>query len=189
MTTPREAVERAGIDVNALIGLLSSAARAELSSVYRYTVLAAHSIGFADEGLREILRDIRAENRHHFDALVMRIHELGGSLPEQIRPFLGDGDERQDDVFAGPADPAEALIESVQQAVRTYAGLRDLTEGKDQRTAALVQAIQNEKSEHVAWLGEFFGRGPRGRFRRGFRGGSPLLARLPDTEEGTQPPA
>ncbi|GII74610.1 hypothetical protein Sme01_70860 [Sphaerisporangium melleum] len=36
MISAREVVERAGVDVNTLIGRLASAAAAELSAVYRY---------------------------------------------------------------------------------------------------------------------------------------------------------
>jgi ferritin-like protein len=182
MTTPREALVRAGIDVDALVGRLVSAAGAELGAVYRHTVLAAQLIGFTDEGLREILRDIREEDHRHFDALVTRVHELGGSLPLEIHGFLGADDGPREDVFAGSADVQEALVESARQAVRRYARLRDLTAGRDQRTHALADAIHNEKSEHVAWLEEFFGLGPPGRFRRGFRGASPSLARLADSD-------
>ncbi|MFI7154818.1 ferritin-like domain-containing protein [Nonomuraea sp. NPDC050022] len=187
MTTPREALQRAGIDVNALIGHLTSAAKAELSAVYRYTILAAHSIGFADEGLREILRDIRDEDRNHFDTLVTRICELGGRLPEDIQSFLQHEDEPKGSIFADWDNLPEALIGSVQEAAHSYSGLRHLTEAKDLRTHAMVQAIHNEKTEHVAWLREFFGLGPPGRFHRGFRGRSPSLAGLYDDEQGTRP--
>ncbi|WP_431930972.1 ferritin-like domain-containing protein [Nonomuraea jabiensis] len=189
MISAREVVERAGVDVNLLIDRLTSAAAAELSAVYRYTILTVHRLGFADEELRQILKDIRDEDRHHFDALVGRIYELDGRLTEDIRQFLESRHARPEDSTTNAQDPVTALIEDVRRAAHPYAGLCDLTESKDQRTFALAQAIRNEKIEHQAWLEEFLGTGPRGRFHRGFRGRSPFLTRLPTAPEGAEPPA
>ncbi|GAA3254929.1 ferritin-like domain-containing protein [Nonomuraea helvata] len=188
MISAREVVERAGIDVTILIDRLTSAATAELSAVYRYTILTVHPLGFADEGLHQILKDIRDEDRRHFDALVSRIHELDGRLPEDIRQFLEGGPARPEDSSADAEDPVTALVEEVRRAVHPYGGLCDLTVSRDQRTYLLARAIHNEKIEHVAWLEEFQGTGPPGRFHRGFRGRSPFLARLPAAPEGTEPP-
>jgi ferritin-like protein len=163
MISAREVVERAGVDVNILINRLTSAARAELSAVYRYTILTAYPLGFADEELRQILKDIRDEDRHHFDALVSRIYELDGRLPDDIRQFLESRHAPPEDRAADAQDPVTTLIEDVRRAVHPYGGLRDLTEGKDQRTYLLAQAILNEKIEHQAWLEEFLGAGPPGR--------------------------
>jgi ferritin-like protein len=183
MVTVREVVERAGIDVNILVDQLTCAAAAELSAVYHYTILTVHPLGFADEGLRQILKDIRDEDRHHFDAVVSRVYELGGRLPEDIRPFLESGHVPPEGLSADAPDPATALVEDVRRAVHPYVDLCDLTEGGDKRTFVLAQAIRNEKIEHAAWLEEFFGTGPPGRFHRGFRGRSPFLARLPAGSE------
>ncbi|MFI7128892.1 ferritin-like domain-containing protein [Nonomuraea sp. NPDC050153] len=189
MISAREVVERAGVDVNLLIDRLTFAAAAELNAVYRYTILTVHPLGFVDELLRQILKDIHDEDRHHFDALVGRVYELDGRLPEDIRQFLETGHERPEDSAADARDPVTALIEDVRRAVHPYSGLCDLTEGKDQRTYLLAQAIRNEKIEHMAWLEEFLGTGPPGRFHRGFRGRSPFLARLTTTPKGTEPTA
>lgn len=187
MISAREAVERAGLDVNLLINRLASAATAELSAVYRYTILTVHQLGFADEDLRQILEDIRDEDRHQFDALVGRIYELDGRLPEDIRQFLEGSHARPEDSTADVPDPVTTLIEDVRRAVHPYDDLCDLTEGRDQRTYLLGQAIRNEKIEHLVWLEEFLGTGPPGRFRRGFRGRSPFLARLATAPEGAEP--
>ncbi|MFC5827235.1 ferritin-like domain-containing protein [Nonomuraea insulae] len=188
MISAREVVERAGVDVNILIDRLTSAAAVELSTVYRYTILTAHPLGFADKELRQILKDIRDEDRRHFDALVSRIYELDGRLPDDIRRFLEGRHAQPEDSAAGAQDPVTTLIEDIRRAVHPYDGLCDLTEGRDQRTHLLAQAIRNEKIEHQAWLGEFLGTGPPGRFHRGFRGRSPFLIHLPITHEETEPP-
>ena len=39
------------------------------------------------KGMKEIIEDARIEDRNHFKALVPRIYELGGKLPEDIRTF------------------------------------------------------------------------------------------------------
>ncbi|MBP2705397.1 hypothetical protein JOL79_16400 [Microbispora sp. RL4-1S] len=189
MISARDVVEQAGVDVNELIDRLTSAATAELSAVYRYTILTAYPLGFADEELRQILKDVRDEDRHHFDALVNRIYELDGTLPEDIRQFLGGGHASPWGFPGDARDPVTTLIEDVRRAVHPYGGLCDLTEGRDQRTFVLAQAIRNEKIEHVAWLEEFLSAGPPARFRPGFRGRSPFLARLAVASEGTEPTA
>lgn len=187
MISARQVVERTGLDVNILLDRLTSAATAELSAVYRYTILTVHPLGFADEELRQILKDIRDEDRHQFDALVSRIYELDGSLPEDIRQFLESRHALPEDSAADAHDPVTTLIEDVRRAVHPYDGLCNLTEGRDQRTYLLAHAIRNEKIEHKAWLKEFLGTGPPGRFHRGFRGRSPFLTRLTSTPEGTEP--
>ncbi|MDP4510535.1 ferritin-like domain-containing protein [Nonomuraea turcica] len=189
MISAREVVEQAGLDVNILIDRLTAAATAELSAVYRYTILTAHPLGFAEEELRQILKDIRDEDRRHFDALVGRIYELDGRLPEDIRQFLQGRHTPPEDSSAGTWDPVTALIDDVRRAAHPYGDLCGLTEGRDQRTFALAQAIRNEKVEHQAWLDEFLGTGPPGRFHRGFRGRSPFLSCLASAPEGSGPTA
>ncbi|MHA6796469.1 hypothetical protein ACVGVM_23595 [Pseudonocardia bannensis] len=46
-----------------------------------------NSIGLEGEGMKEIIEDARIENRNHFEALVPRIYELGGRLPDDVRVF------------------------------------------------------------------------------------------------------
>lgn len=40
------------------------------------------------EGLKETTEDARMEDRNHFEALVPRIYELGGKLPDDMKVFL-----------------------------------------------------------------------------------------------------
>jgi ferritin-like protein len=83
----REMVEKAGINVNQLLELLVSNAAAELTTYYYYTVLRVNLIGLEGEGLKVIAEDARLEDRNHFEALVPRIYELGGKLPEDMKAF------------------------------------------------------------------------------------------------------
>ena len=83
----REMVEKAGIDVDALVGMPVKNAAAELTTYYYYTILWVNLIGLEGEGLKAITEDARIEDRNHFEALVPRIYELGGKLPRNMNAF------------------------------------------------------------------------------------------------------
>src|SRR5437773_12580590 len=83
----REVVQKAGIDVDKLLDMLLRNASAELTTFYYYTILRVNLIGLEGEGLKEITDDARIEDRNHFEALVPRIYELGGKLPEHMNAF------------------------------------------------------------------------------------------------------
>src|SRR5438093_10594731 len=83
----REVVQKAGIDVDKLLDMLVRNASAELTTFYYYTILRVNLIGLDGEGLKEITEDARIEDRNHFEALVPRIYELGGKLPDHINAF------------------------------------------------------------------------------------------------------
>jgi ferritin-like protein len=86
-TVAVELVEKAGINVETLLNLLISNASAELTTFYYYTILRVNLIGLEGEGLKQIAEDARIEDRNHFEALVPRIYELGGKLPEDMVEF------------------------------------------------------------------------------------------------------
>ena len=81
----REMAERTGINVDELVHKLVRVASAELTTFYYYTILRFNVIGLEGEGIKEIIEDARIEDRNHFEALVPRIYELGGKLPDDIR--------------------------------------------------------------------------------------------------------
>jgi ferritin-like protein len=149
----REMVERAGVDVNQLVELLVKNAAAELTTYYYYTILRVNLIGLEGEGIKEIAEAARIEDRNHFEALVPRIYELGGKLPENMKDFH--------DLSACPV-----LVEAERCAVRGYTQICNMTAGKDHRTYDLSLAILNEEIEHESWFSEFLGEGPSGHFMR-----------------------
>ena len=165
----REVVERAGIDVDALLELLVANAAAELTTFYYYTVLRANLIGLEGEGIKEIAEAARIEDRNHFEALVPRIYELGGKLPEDMKVFH---DMSSCPPAKLPKDPTDikamltVLVEAERCAVRGYTQVCNMTAGKDHRTYALSLAILNEEIEHESWFSEFLGEGPSGHFLR-----------------------
>lgn len=165
----REVVEKAGVDVDKLLELLVKNAAAELTTYYYYTILRANLIGLEGETIKEIAEVARIEDRNHFEALVPRIYELGGELPEDMKKFH--------DISACPAakipkDPTDVkailkvLVEAERCAVRGYSEICNMTAGKDHRTYDLSLAILNEEVEHESWFAEFLGEGPSGHFMR-----------------------
>ncbi|MBI5305716.1 MAG: DNA protection protein DPS [Chloroflexi bacterium] len=165
----REMVEKAGVNVDQLVELLVKNAAAELTTFYYYTILRVNLIGLQGEGIKEIAETARIEDRNHFEALVPRIYELGGKLPDNMKDFH--------DLSACPPanlpkDPTNItamltiLVEAERCAVRGYTHICNLTAGKDHRTYDLALAILNEEVEHESWFSEFLGEGPSGHFLR-----------------------
>src|ERR1700732_3017222 len=83
----QDMVKKAGIDLDKLLDMLTRNAAAELTTFYYYTILRVNLIGMDGEGLKEITEDARIEDRNHFEALVPRIYELGGKLPDDMVEF------------------------------------------------------------------------------------------------------
>jgi len=177
----REMVEKAGVNVDELLELLVSNAAAELTTFYYYTILRVNLIGLEGEGIKHIAEDARIEDRNHFEALIPRIYELGGKLPEDMKEFH--------DISACPPaklpkDPSDTkallkvLLEAERCAVRGYTNVCNITAGKDHRTYDLALAILHEEIEHEAWFSEFLGEGPSGHFGRRTPGESPFVSKF-----------
>jgi ferritin-like protein len=180
----QEMVRKAGIDIDKLLDLLVRNASAELTTFYYYTILRVNLIGLEGEGLKEITEDARIEDRNHFEALVPRIYELGGKLPETMNAFH--------DISACPPallpkDPRDinamlkVLVNAERCAIAGYSNVCNLTAGKDHRTYDLSLAILHEEVEHEAWFSEFLGEGPSGHFHRtglGINRNSPYVSKF-----------
>jgi ferritin-like protein len=165
----REMVERSGVNVDQLLELLIKNAAAELTTFYYYTILRVNLIGLEGEGIKEIAETARIEDRNHFEALVPRIYELGGKLPDDMKDFHDMSacppaylPQKPDDVQA----LLKVLVEAERCAVRGYTQVCNMTAGKDHRTYDLALAILNEEIEHESWFSEFLGEGPSGHFLR-----------------------
>lgn len=207
----QEVVEKAGIDREKLLEKLVAAAGAEFTTFYYYTILRANATGLEGEGMKEIIEDARIEDRNHFEALLPRIYELGGKLPDDIRSFAdqagcpdaylpasmgGEESERRapsstTDFGAYPQTGSEkfqdlltVLVEAERCAVKTYTDICNYTGGKDHRTYDLALAILNEEVEHESWFSEFLGEGPSGHFRRGAPGRSPYVGKFMSADIG-----
>jgi ferritin-like protein len=165
----REIVEKSGINVDQLVDLLVKNAAAELTTFYYYTILRVNLTGLEGEGLKEIAETARIEDRNHFEALVPRIYELGGKLPDDMKAFH---DCSACPPASLPKDPhnvksmLQVLVAAERCAVLGYNHLSNMTAGKDHRTYDLVSAILNEEIEHESWFSEFLGEGASGHFMR-----------------------
>jgi ferritin-like protein len=165
----RQMVVEAGVDISDLLDLLVRNAAAELTTYYYYTILRVNLIGLEGEGIKQIAETARIEDRNHFEALVPRIYELDGKLPENLNDFH---DMSACPPARLPQDPTDikamltVLVEAERCAVRGYSLICSLTAGKDHRTYDLSQAILNEEIEHESWFSEFLGEGPSGHFLR-----------------------
>lgn len=160
---------KTGVNVDQLVELLVKNAAAELTTFYYYTILRVNLIGLEGEGIKEIAETARIEDRNHFEALVPRIYELGGKLPEDMKVFH---DLSACPPASLPKNPRDikamltVLVEAERCAVRGYTHICNLTAGKDHRTYDLSLAILNEEVEHEAWFSEFLGEGPSGHYLR-----------------------
>ena len=142
-------------------------AAAELTTFYYYTILRVNLIGLDGEGIKEIAETARIEDRNHFEALVPRIYELGGKLPEDMKVFHDISACPPASLPKNPRDiqaMLKVLVEAERCAVRGYTHICNLTAGKDHRTYDLSNAILHEEIEHEACFQEFPGNGPSGRF-------------------------
>jgi ferritin-like protein len=165
----REMVEKAGVNVDQLVELLVKNAAAELTTFYYYTILRVNLIGLDGEGIKEIAETARIEDRNHFEALVPRIYELGGKLPDDMKVFHDLSACPPASLPKNPRDiqaMLKVLVEAERCAVRGYTHICNLTAGKDHRTYDLSLAILNEEVEHEAWFSEFLGEGPSGHYLR-----------------------
>ncbi|MCF8002311.1 MAG: hypothetical protein K9K76_10715, partial [Halanaerobiales bacterium] len=147
----RQMVEDAGVDVDKLLDLLIKNASAELTTFYYYTSLRFNLIGLEGEGIKEIAESARIEDRNHFEALLPRIYELDGKIPNDLKEFH--------DISACPpaklpedknnaTEILKVLVEAERCAVRGYTEICNMTAGKDHRTYDLAQAILNEEIQH-----------------------------------------
>lgn len=165
----RELVEKAGIDVDKLLDLLVKNASAELTTFYYYTSLRMNLIGLEGEGVKEIAEQARIEDLNHFEALLPRIYELGGEIPNDLKKFHDISACPPAKLPENPNDATEiieVLLAAERCAVKGYTEICNLTAGKDHRTYDLALSILNEEIEHESWFAEFIGEGPSGHFLR-----------------------
>ncbi len=176
----KELIEKAGLDVKKLLELLIKAAAAEFTTYYYYTILRNHATGLEGEAIKEIIEDARIEDRNHFEALVPRIYELGGKLPNDVKEFASISSCMDAKL---PEEPTienilKVLLDAERCAVSVYTAICNYTQGKDPRTYDLALAILHEEIEHEAWFEELLIGEPSGHFRRKRPGESPYVSKF-----------
>ncbi len=166
----RKVVEDAGVDVEKLLDLLVKNASAEFTTYFYYTHLRMNLIGLEGETLKEIAEDARIEDRNHFEALLPRIYELGGELPNDLKEFhdiSGCPPAKLPEDTTDVEEILEVLVGAERCAVRQYTNICNMTAGKDHRTYDLAKSILHEEIQHEAWFSEYLEEGPSGHFKRG----------------------
>ncbi len=163
-----EIVKQSGVDVDKLLELLIKNCASEFSTYYHYTVLRSNLIGNEGETLKEIAEMARIEDRNHFEALVPRIYELGGKLPDCMCEFYELASCSPAHLPANPTteEILKVLVDSERCAMAGYNEICNMTAGKDHRTYDLALAILHEETQHEAWFSEFLNEGPSGHFNR-----------------------
>ncbi len=164
----RAIVKSNGVDLDKLLHLLITNAAAEMSTYYHYTILRVNLIGLEGEGLKEIAETARLEDRNHFEALVPRIYELGGKLPDDLSEFYKIAACPPAHLPPKPDTHSiiKVLLAAERCAVGGYNEICNMTFGKDHRTYDLSLAILHEELEHESWFSEFLGEGPSGHYLR-----------------------
>lgn len=197
-----EVLRQRGIDVESLVQKLVDNAAAEFASTYYYySILRMYLAGHED--YKEICEDARLEDRQHYELILPRIYELGGSLPYSLHEFadragcpaayLPGTDNGAHPPAAPPsaADILTVLLESERCAIRSWLEICDTTAGKDPRTYDLASRILNEEIEHEAWFIELLSMErdgtvrPSGHFRRGAPGEAPYSRNRPFSHGGS----
>ena len=175
-----ELIEKAGIDVKKLLDLLTRAAAAEFTTYYYYTLLRNHAVGLEGEAIKEIVEDARIEDRNHFEALIPRIYELGGGLPNDVKEFASIAGCMDAKVPDNPTieNILKVLLDAERCAVGVYTEICNYTHGKDPRTYDLSLAILHEEIEHEAWFEELLTGKPSGHFRKKTPGESPYVSKF-----------
>ena len=137
----REVVQKSGIDVDKLLDMLLRNASAELTTFCYYIILRLNLIGLEGEGLKEITEDARIEDRNHFEALVPRIYELGGKLPDSMNVFHDISACPPANLAKDPTDTKamlQVLVGAERCAVAGHTAICNYTPGKDHRTYDLA---------------------------------------------------
>jgi ferritin-like protein len=175
-----ETIRERGGDPEEIREKLIDAIGAEFTTYYYYTNLRTHLAG--NEDYKEITEDARLEDRAHFELVMPRVYELGGTLPNDIRDFADrascpDADLPED---PSPENILEVLLEAERCAIRTWSEVCDMTRECDPRTYDMAQRILQEEIDHEAWFIELLSMerdgevNPAGHFVRGEPGDAPL---------------
>lgn len=182
----RELIEINGVDGDRLLEALTRVALCELANYYYYGVLRLMLVGVEGDALRAVIDEARREDYNHFETLLPRIYELGGTLPNL-------GEVEFDSPLALNKLPRDAsniyeILEVLRNAadyyVREYTKICNMTCGRDNRTYGLALSILHEEIEHQVWFLEFIGHGVGERFGIEGRPGSRLAGRFHETHAG-----
>ncbi len=145
----REIVQKAGVDVNALVKLLNKAYSDEWLAYYQYWVGAKVVNGVAAPKLIMEMEEHAADELEHAAKLAKRIVELGGT------PVLSPEDwyKESNCGYLVPENPESKVIlaqniAGERCAIEVYNKLLSVVKGKDLITEHLVREILEDEIEH-----------------------------------------
>ena len=141
-------VEESGVDVDNLLELLIAGAISEVAALRYYDLLSSRLCKEEDDGLFEVIQIAGMEDKNHYEALITRIDELGGKMPETSAVYCS----LQNGCTDGIADIITVLQEAAARAMSGCNELCKITYNKDFRTYDLALAILHEKTEHEGWF-------------------------------------
>jgi ferritin-like protein len=165
-----------GANVDEILKQLIYNASIEFTAYYYFTNLRTHATGLDGEGVKGVIEDARLEDLSPFESCITRIHELGGSLPNDAIEFIRmSGCE-----FLQLPAPTTNLKEipkkcltAEQGAIVNWNKMCNLTIGKDHATYEIAKDILKEEIEHESWFLELLYSRPSEHMRRKFPGERP----------------
>ena len=165
-----------GANVDEILKMLVYNASVEFTAYYYFTNLRTHCTGLEGESIKGVVEDARLEDLSHFESSIQRIHELGGSLPNDAIEFVRmSGCE-----FLQLPMPSTNLKEILKKCLTAEQGaivnwnkMCNLTMGKDPATYDIAKDILKEEIEHESWFLELLYGRPSGHMRRKYSGERP----------------
>ena len=165
-----------GIDVEELVKQLVINASVEFAAYYYFTNLRMHCTGLDGEGVKGVVEDARLEDLSHFESILSRIYELGGSLPNDAQEFIRMSGCEFLQLPPNRTDLKEIMkkcLKAEQGAIVNWNKVCNMTYGKDPATYDVAKDILREEIEHEAWFLELLYGRPSAHMRRKYPGERP----------------
>ena len=165
-----------GVDVEELVKQLVINASVEFAAYYYFTNLRMHCTGLDGEGVKGVVEDARLEDLSHFESILSRIYELGGSLPNDAQEFIRMSGCEFLQLPPNRTDLKEIMkkcLKAEQGAIVNWNKVCNMTYGKDPATYDVAKDILREEIEHEAWFLELLYGRPSAHMRRKYPGERP----------------
>ena len=165
-----------GVNVDELIKQLVINASVEFAAYYYFTNLRMHCTGVQGEGVKGVVEDARLEDLSHFESILSRIYELGGSLPNDAQEFVRMSGCEFLQLPPNKTDLKEIMkkcLKAEQGAIVNWNKICNMTYGKDPATYDVAKDILREEIEHEAWFLELLYGRPSAHMRRKYPGERP----------------
>ena len=165
-----------GVNVDELIKQLVINASVEFAAYYYFTNLRMHCVGIEGEGVKGVVEDARLEDLSHFESILSRIYELGGSLPNDAQEFIKMSGCEFLQLPPNKTDLKEIMkkcLKAEQGAIVNWNKICNMTYGKDPATYDVAKDILREEIEHEAWFLELLYGRPSAHMRRRYPGERP----------------